>query len=275
MTENMDPRIDKLVAYLYGELPESEARAFRRLLETDDALRAEYEELSGAREVLGGWEVEERVPSFVLVEGTEPRRERRAAPASARWWERLTESLRSFAVTPAWGLAAAAALLLIAGAFGFRVERVDGGLAFRFGGDRPAATQPAGRPVSPGGAELASNGPDAMPDSGGANRSPVVPVSADGYLTRDDLKSYDADLMLTLAQLLNEYSRKRDQEVAEGFQSLYQQVTTERLYNDEQLAGRIDVIGRELLLETDRSARGFREVLQNQNDDKQPLKTED
>lgn len=275
MTGNMDPRIDRMIAYLYGELPESEARAFRRLLETDDALRAEYEELAGVREALGGWEVEETVPSFVLVEGTEPRRERRAASTPAGWWARLTESLRALAVTPAWGLAAAAAMLLIAGAFGFRVERVDGGLAFRFGGDRPAVTQPAGRPASPGGAELASNGPDAAPDAA-ANRSPIVPVGADGYLTRNDLKSYDADLMLTLAELLNEYSRKRDHEVAEGFQSLYQQVTTERLYNDEQLAGRIDVIGRELLLETDRSARGFREVLQNQNDDdKQPLKTED
>ncbi|MBZ0267083.1 hypothetical protein K8I85_02920, partial [bacterium] len=71
MNERMDPRIDKMIAYLYGELPEAEERAFRRLLEKDDALRAEYEELAGTRETLRGWEVEETVPSFVLVAGAE------------------------------------------------------------------------------------------------------------------------------------------------------------------------------------------------------------
>ena len=272
MNGKQDPRIDKMIAYLYGELSGAEERAFRRLLEKDEALRAEYEELAGVRETLRGWDVEESPPSFVLVGGTESRRDRRAAPLTAGWWGRVVESLRSFAVTPAWGLAAAAALLLIAGAFGLRVERVEGGVAFRFG-DRPAANGPAGPAMSPGGAEFAT----ARPGNGGApgaTDSPIMPASG-SYLTRDDLKAYDADLMLTLAALLNEYSRKRDREVTEGFQSLYQQVTTERLYNDEQLAGRIDVIGRELLLETDRSARGFREVLQSQPEDKQPLETED
>ncbi|MBZ0267805.1 hypothetical protein K8I85_06585, partial [bacterium] len=112
-----------------------------------------------------------------------------------------------------------------------------------------------------------------LPDAGtGTPGSTIVPAGS--YITRDDLQSYDADLMLTLAELLNEYSRKRDREVSEGFQSLYQQVTSERAFNDEQISGRLDVLGRELLLETDRNQRGFREVLQSRPDDEQPLDEE-
>jgi anti-sigma factor RsiW len=48
----LDPRIDKLVALLYGELPETEAREVRAMIEADPGLRHEWEELQGTREML-------------------------------------------------------------------------------------------------------------------------------------------------------------------------------------------------------------------------------
>lgn len=267
MNGNVDPRIDKMVAYLYGELPESEERAFRRLLEKDDALRAEYEELAVTRETLGGWEVEERAPSFVLMEGGTPAAPRaRRTPAGDGWWARFREGFAGLAITPAWGLAAAAALLLVLAAGGFRVERVESGIAFRFG--EPATPPAETTPPSPEKAQ----GPETMLASGrGATESGDSDLPPEAYLTRDDLETYDSNLMLTLAQLLNEYKRHNDRNVTEGFQSLYQQVTEQRAYDYEQLSGRIDLLGRELLLETDRSARGFEEVLRNQTPENRPL----
>ena len=144
MNGNVDPRIDKMMAYLYGELPEAEERAFRRLLEKDDALRAEFEELSDVRQMLGGWEVEERVPSFVLVgDADSAQRDRKSGGGLAK----ILEPFRGFAVTPAWGLAAAAAILLVLAVGQFRVERVDGGVALRFGEPTdPAVTEVADAP---------------------------------------------------------------------------------------------------------------------------------
>ena len=259
MNGNVDPRIDKMMAYLYGELPEAEERAFRRLLEKDDALRAEYELLTETRELLGAWDVEERVPSFVLVEGT-------TAPKGEGVLARILEPFRGFAVTPAWGLAAAALILLVLGVGNFRVERVDGGVALRFGEPTDPATSevvPGRLATTPGG--VLSGSPidhlvrDPLRDPSG---SEVVPVGA--YLTRDDLRTYDENLILMLSELLNAYSEKRDREVTEGFQSFYQRVNSRQDYDYQQLAGRIDVLGRELLLESDRNARGFQEILTTQ-----------
>ncbi|GJM45151.1 MAG: hypothetical protein DHS20C21_19930 [Gemmatimonadota bacterium] len=258
MNADVDPRIDKMMAYLYGELPEAEERAFRRLLEKDDALRAEFEELTETRELLGGWEVEERVPSFVLVEGA-------GATAAAQGGGRLAkilEPFRGFAVTPAWGLAAAAAILLVLAVGGFRVDRVDGGIALRFGEPTdPAVTevaQPAPSNVPTNLEEFRSS----IPIESSGREDLVVPASA--YVTREDLKTYDENLILMLSELLNAYARNRDREVTEGFQSVYQEVNARQDYDYQQLSGRIDVLGRELLLETDRSARGFQEILTNE-----------
>ena len=98
----------------------------------------------------------------------------------------------------------------------------------------------------------------------GVNRSAddvAVPVS---YVTREDLQQYDENLILMLSQLLNAYAQKRDREITEGFQTFYSQVAERQDLDYQQLSGRIDVLGRELLLELDRSARGFQEILSGQ-----------
>jgi anti-sigma factor RsiW len=131
--EKIDPRIDRMMAALYGELTESEERAFRRLLEKDDRLRVEFEELKETRRLLGGWEVEERVPSFVLIDGEGERAAGRPAAIGSGWLERVRGALRGLGATPAWGLATAAVVLLVLAIAGFRIESIDGGIAFRFG----------------------------------------------------------------------------------------------------------------------------------------------
>lgn len=270
MNDTVDPRIDKMVAYLYGELPESEERAFRRLLETDDALRAEYEELAATRDTLRGWEVEEHAPSFVLVEPASPApAHRNRATAEDGWWARFLERIRTVAVTPAWGLAAAAVVLLVLAVGGFRVERVDGGVAFRFGDSRtPEPVQVA----TPG---PATSGVGETPAAELAASPGTSAQPADAVLTREDLETYDSNLMLTLAQLLNEYKRQNDRNVTEGFQTFYQQVSSQRSYDYEQLSGRIDLLGRELLLETNRNERGFQEVLRNKTPEEKSLSDEE
>jgi hypothetical protein len=257
MKENLDPRIDKMMAFLYGELAPSEDKAFRRLLESDAALRAEMEELGEVRGALAAWSVEEHVPSFVLVDqGASDKARRR--PAGESVWSRFLDSLRSLGATPAWGLAAAALLLFALAGSGFRVERVPGGLAFRLGADRaptqtqvpetasPSAEDPlrglgAGQPL-----ELAS------PRTGGDVGSTVVPVSG-SYMTRDEFESYNAQLLSTLAQLLNNYDERRDHETADLMQGLYQRINEQQVFDYERVSRRIDALGMQVAVDKGRS----------------------
>ncbi|MDM7915765.1 MAG: hypothetical protein QUU85_10965, partial [Candidatus Eisenbacteria bacterium] len=89
----LDPRWEKLVALLYGELPPEEEQSLRMEIESDAALRAEWEEISGARSLLQSWEVPEtaKEPSFVFVT-PEPARRRNGSARSAAtgWRERLS-----------------------------------------------------------------------------------------------------------------------------------------------------------------------------------------
>lgn len=244
MREDVDPRIDKMIAFLYGELPPAEEKAFRRLLEKDDALRAEWEELSGTRQALGDWKVEEHVPAFVLVDPA-PRQRRAGTPGA---WHRFLDSLRSAGMSPAWGLAACAVALVILAAAGFRVERLPQGVAFRFGGDRPATS---GRDLPGVGdgepMELAARTrPD---DAGGAG---IVPASGT-YLTKDEYDRYNADLMNTLVGLLNRYDEQRDSETTDLLRGLYAKVSERQMYDYERTNRRIDALGAGILAEQGRS----------------------
>ncbi len=252
--EPLDPRIDRMMAALYGELSETEERGFRRLLEKDDALRAEFEELKGTREILGDWEVEERVPSFVLVDRAvaEPSSSsaKRRASAGPGWFERFREAARAFGRQPAWGLATAAVALLVLAIAGFRVEKLDGGVAFRFG--EPTAPESApfddsvldrigdGRPLG----EVAA-GDGEMPVQAGKGK--LVPVSSDGYLTQDEYDARSAELMISLASLLNDYGERRDEEVAELMNEFYVDTRSRQDSDFRDLNRRIDTLGFQFL----------------------------
>jgi hypothetical protein len=245
-----------MVAALYGELSESEERAFKRLLEKDPTLRAEWEELSEGRQILAGWEVEERVPSFILVEGEEEAPV--ARPAGEGLFARLRSAIAGLGAGPAWGLATATAAFfafVIADArFQSRLERE---LAAR---DAESMSAPAPRgsvtPRDPF-AEL-GNGRPVLDDSSGEIRQ----VSSDKpFVTTDDLQSYNSELMTTLVELLNQYDARRADEVNGLVQALYERLNSQQVFDYRQVNNRIDAVGTELLLQKDRHERALDELL--------------
>ena len=124
-----------LVAYLYGECTTDEGHAVETHLAGCAACRAEIESLRGLRVQLAEWTPPDEVLGFRVVRGS-------AAPAAAPrvWWR-----------APAWGLAAAAVLVLAAATAIARVEvRYDAdGLVVRTGwGDGLAAPAPAHLPAA-------------------------------------------------------------------------------------------------------------------------------
>jgi anti-sigma factor RsiW len=116
-----DPEL--ILGYVYGELPEAERRGFDAHLTTCAACRGEVAELRAARGHLAAWTPPEPDFGFQIVRGN-------SAPAARRWWP-----------APAWGLAAAAVLVLAVAAAIANVEvRYDSnGLVVRTGWARDAA----------------------------------------------------------------------------------------------------------------------------------------
>lgn len=111
-----------LVSYLYDELQGSEREAFEEHVGTCSACSGELHALRGTRTHLSSWTPVEPDLSFEIV------RRREARPARLRW-------------LPAWGLAAAAVLVLAAAAGIANVEiRSDSdGFVVRTGWSRGAA----------------------------------------------------------------------------------------------------------------------------------------
>ncbi len=251
-----DPRIDRMMAALYGELPEAEERAFRRLLEKDPALRAEFEELQGTRGMLAGWEVKERAPSFVMVDS--PSRERegetgrgaRRAATGMGWLDRILASVRSFGARPAWGLATAAVAVLILAMTGFRVERLDGGLAFRFGDPQPqvASTSTAldrlgsGRSID----GFSASGTQFPRD---AREGQLIPVSAVDMVTRGEYDERNSELLMSLASLLNDYGERRDDEVEDVLRNYFLETRSRQDQDYRELNRRIDTLGFQIMRE--------------------------
>jgi hypothetical protein len=240
----IDPRIDKMMAYLYGELPEAEERVFRRLLEKDDTLRAELEELQSSRDILAGWRVEERVPSFILME--------REGRERSNFWERLIAPLRGLAISPAWGLAATAVVLLVLAVAGLRIEPLGNGIAFRFGEPSTLET------LAPDGLPLQNVSRSRPPGS-----TPSAAVAGSEYLTREELQAYNHELMRSLVMLLNNYDARREEDFTGLVRTVYDQVSSQQDYDFEQLHRRVDSLGRELVIDRNRYARSLDDLLMN------------
>jgi len=132
---------ERLLDYLYDELPAADRAAFERHLQECPPCRTELAELGGTRLALASWAPPDSELGFRIVRNEAP------APKQARW-----------AFRPAWGLAAAAVLVLAAAAAISNLEvRYDStGLAVRTGWGRGAApssiaervAQPAAVPVA-------------------------------------------------------------------------------------------------------------------------------
>jgi hypothetical protein len=237
--EPIDPKRERLIAYLYGEMTEEESNSFVRLLETDSTLREEFEELRGARQILAGWRVPEPTPSFVFLNETAGRPE-----GAAKWWERFSflRGMGGFGL----GLATAAGAALILAFTGFRMERVDGGLAFRFGEEKQNVLPSAERldqfersrtrsePL-----ELA-NTPETKPDAAVASSSE--------YITRDEFEKLSSQMVGSVVDLLNEYGNQQNHEVTGILQAMYADLADRQSRDSEEIRHRMSALGVELLL---------------------------
>jgi len=231
--EPIDPQKERLIAYLYGEMTEEETRTFARALEKDDALRQDFEELRGAREVLAGWNVPEPPPSFVFL------REAPSRPsAETKWWKRFSffRGAGGFGL----GLATAVAAGLIVSATGFRMEKVDGGFAFRFGEKETAlpVAEQLTTPVRSVPLELANHAQPARTSG----------AESGEYVTRAEFEKLSEQMVGSVVDLLNEYGNQQNQEVSGVLHSMYAQLSDRQSRDSEEIRHRMSALGVELLL---------------------------
>jgi hypothetical protein len=225
-------------------MSEPEARAFRLELERDDALRLELEEVSGTREMLAGWQVTEPTPSFVFLGN-----ETKSAPRTSLWGRILDVIRGGGPASFGLGLATAGAVVLAIGLTGFRVERVDGGLAFRVGDDdRPAgaSTQPAAGPPT---FELRPSGPveTASAESRPAGGNP------NAYVTRAEVEDIAGQMVGSVVDLLNQHGDRQNREFTGVLQAMYEDISDRQWRDSEELRQHMNSIGLELLLRQTRA----------------------
>ena len=123
-----------LVGFLYDEIDPVSKRSFERHLLTCADCRDELAELGATREQIALWAPPDAELGFRIVRGT-------AEPAPSRW--------RWFSFSPAWGLAAAAIVMLAIGAAiaNLDVRYGSDGLVVRTGWNHAADAQAGVTPV--------------------------------------------------------------------------------------------------------------------------------
>ena len=238
----VDPRFEKLVALIYGELPDAEAGELRREIDSDAALRSEYENLSAARGVLAEWEVPEKTPHFVFL--TDGREGKAAMTAADGLVSRLRAQIRGLLTATPWAVATAAVLVAFLAWKDFRVDRTNGAIAFRFGRPAPEASLMTER-VPSSLQEAPAVGNDRVP-TGTLEPGRLVDATAqqDGgvYLTRAEFNDYSGGMTRTMVALLSEYSRRRDQELTGLLQGAFGRLTDRQVNDYAELRGRLDAM---------------------------------
>jgi len=264
--ENLDPRLEKLVALLYGELPDDEARELQAALASDADLRRTWEELQETREVLSTLEAVPAPDRAFLVEiGEAEAPAPRAVPVSdgEGFADRLRRRFGGGASRPLW--AAAAILVVVAGLAlaDFRVQRIDGGFALRFG-DAPAA--PSTIPVREGTLADATDMGIADP---GATQSlddgvDIRPVAGGPFLTRDDLRDYEAEMLKVVGAMLKDYERYRDAELAGIVRAMYSDMSTRQDQDFHELRQQMEAMGLSMMLEQSESRQQLDKLLDDE-----------
>jgi len=223
----IDAHTEQLIAALYGELSPEEEAALRARMDADPGLRAEYLELSETRAVMGAWDVEGPASPFALP-GTAP----------AGFGERLRRAFRAPLLT--WGFAGATLALVGLLIAGFRVDRVDRGLAFRFGPEPAAAPAPSlvSGPAAPSTDVVLPQGPE------------MTPVAEQGVpVTREDLDRYAGGIMQAMSGLLDNYQERRNAELAYILKGFYDTMTSEQEKKYQELRSQVHGVGMGLLAE--------------------------
>lgn len=266
---SLDPRIDLLVAALYGELSAEESARFEKLLAEDEEIRREWRELQGTRQALAGWQIEESPPSFVLVEArpTAP-----IAQAPRRSWFGPVRALWEAPARIGWAVAAAAILLLVLSALDFRVEVGDGVLAFRLGESAPQLAERAASGRASSDQVLAEGAGSGQDGSQGGGRSGVaanrnggesgsvdladdetrIPLTGDfarvhdesPYLTRDEFHAYSEGVARAFGDLIRaaDYNRVKSEEFNGYVRTLYQGLEDRQAESYYDLRARIETI---------------------------------
>ena len=283
MKDPLDPRIDMMMSSLYGELSDEDEARFRAMLEKDSALRAEWEDLRATRRLLSSWDLEDRAPSFVLLPAEEAARQQATSmpepPPPRNFWSALGEGWRRHTAMTGWAVAAAAVLLAVLAFAEFRVQLLDGGIAFRFGppsAERIEKTQeqmlPNGQSPSkgqrsdvqnpshglPATADRETDGVSVPAQSDLADNEPWMASGADStriQLTRD-MGNPDAPLtrgefdgyanamakLIAAIQDQNEYNAQENQEFIMFMRTMYEGLNEKQSQDYYDLRGRIEAV---------------------------------
>lgn len=239
---------EQLIALLYGELNSTEERELRLRLETDADLRREWDELQEGRNWLGALETDVEVPSFVFLTGPGEERSRQmvAAPPAALQADPAPAPARAAArgwwhwASPVWGAVAAVVLIGVLGLSGFRVQAIDGGLAFTFGDKAPA--EPAQTLADTG---TATHSPDLR----GTNPGGVQTTPVSGHVDGDADEVGQDDLLYMVGAMIEERDRRRDQELAGILQAMYQDVGARQDRDYQDLKDRIRAMNVGMMLD--------------------------
>ena len=231
---------ERLVAYLYDEIGETDRTAIERHLATCASCAGEIEGLRAVRVDLGRWQSPEAELGFRVV--------RETPPAARAWWR-----------PPVWvptALAAGLVFAVGAGLANVRVEAVNGVVTLRAGWSQPpAAAQrdaPASAgttvPVKPGVSaaevqkELAALETKLRADFAASSHQPAaVPVSLASNASNIDR----GELLQQVKTMLEESERRQQRELATGIMRLAQDVDTQRrtdLVRFEQGFGQIETL---------------------------------
>ena len=241
MDNPLDPRREKLIALLYGELGPQEEQWLRKEIERDEALRSDWEELQATRRILQQWEAPKQVPSFVFVDD----RESATARVRSGILGGVRGRLRGLMPATSWVFATAALVIVALALTDFHVQRSNGTLTVGFG--EPSKRQLAlGEPDD-------LDGSTAVPIEGvragqqgsaqtvsGAAQGAATPPSA--YVTREEFEAYNIGMTRTMVALLNEYDRQRDQEVGQFLQATFGGFVDKQDRDYRDLRGRIDAL---------------------------------
>lgn len=227
----LDSRHEQLIAALYGELSADEEKAFFALLETDAALKREWDELNETKNFMSAARGEETEHEFELaiaaegftfdasaVEDITPERyftqpASSAPPREKRsGWLAWLDLLR----TPAMGFAAVAAALVIMVLSGLRVDSIDGGMLVHFGPlptttEMPVGAMP-GTSLTPGSMQFASS----------------------DYVTHEELMNYSQSLMnMTEARMISQQDQQQ-QNLIRSMVGFYNDFNQEYNQNQQQ-----------------------------------------
>ena len=245
--ESFDPRVQKLVASLYGELSEAEERELAEELERDPGLRGDFEELRAARVFLTDWAGDEPAPGSIFTE--QPALWTRAGLADTPW-ARARQWMGHLMPAPAWGFGFATVVLLGLIVGGFRVDRVDNGIALRFGrGAAPERVLMAGSPSDP---DMPGN-PAASPTLLDGTVD-ALPVSATGpYVTQGQLREQQGQILEQMTALLADYEQRRNGELAYILQTFYQEIAGQQNRAITELQSQIEGVGLGLMAEQSRT----------------------